>query len=379
MRILYPLERVHLVAGATRSVIDTANAVHDYTTIEPIVVGPRSAEESLRDILHCRYIGLGEHEDWVQRIRGRNLPVRGSLLHELRQVIRSERIDLLHLNSMETGMSLIPLAQQTGAMSVYQERGIAGHRAVGRYALRRMARTAGGILVATEEGRRYLSEVGVEASRVDVIPNPVHLAEHAFLDRAQARLAFNFHEEETVIVTIGRPTPAKGLDLAVEALQFLAADASRPIRLIVIAVPSTPQGRVYFEELSRLSVGIAVDSRVQLIDEPCDIGVLLAACDFAWIPSRSESFGRVAVEAMAAGAVTIATSVGALPSVCRDSGTIIVRPECPQDFAIATQSVMDSQDQEYRSRRNRRAARRYAPSRVALELETFYRRLLDST
>jgi glycosyltransferase involved in cell wall biosynthesis len=56
------------------------------------------------------------------------------------------------------------------------------------------------------------------------------------------------------------------------------------------------------------------------------VASLLQGCELFLLPSTSESFGLAALEAMACGAVVVATRTGGLPEVIEDGRTGILEP-----------------------------------------------------
>ena len=75
-----------------------------------------------------------------------------------------------------------------------------------------------------------------------------------------------------------------------------------------------------------------------------DVAALMGLCAVVVLPSRQEAFGRVLIEAMAAGVPVVATAVGGIPEVCTDGVTaLLVPPEDPDALAVAIALTLTDQ------------------------------------
>jgi N-acetyl-alpha-D-glucosaminyl L-malate synthase BshA len=71
---------------------------------------------------------------------------------------------------------------------------------------------------------------------------------------------------------------------------------------------------------------LGVQEDVRFLGRLESVATLLQGCEVFLLPSTSESFGLAALEAMACGAVVVATRVGGLPEVIDDGRTGILEP-----------------------------------------------------
>jgi D-inositol-3-phosphate glycosyltransferase len=167
---------------------------------------------------------------------------------------------------------------------------------------------------ADELARLY----GAGPERVATVLPGVHRAYFSPGDQSRARRAVGLSPEVPVVLFVGRIQPLKGLTVAVAALAQLAggeggARSSRAV-LVVVGGPSGPRGE---EELARaraLAQGSGLADRVRWVP-PVPHELLSSyyrAADVCVVPSRSESFGLVALEAAACGAPVVASAVGGL-------------------------------------------------------------------
>lgn len=113
------------------------------------------------------------------------------------------------------------------------------------------------------------------------------------------------------VVTLGRVQPLKGQDLAIEILAALPRDA-RP--LLVIAGEPTPGQESYAESLRVLAARFGVSDSVRFLPAQSrqHAAMLLSGAQLAIVPSHSETFGLVALEAAAAGTPVLAQRITGL-------------------------------------------------------------------
>jgi D-inositol-3-phosphate glycosyltransferase len=164
--------------------------------------------------------------------------------------------------------------------------------------------------------------LGADPARVAVIPCGVDVDVFRPRDPLAARARLGL-DAERVLLFVGRLTPIKGLETLLRALAVLKADglgATRVTLLVVGGVKGDPTDSARLRRLAQdLGVGAWVDFR-----GPQPQNVLpdyFAAADLCVMPSRHESFGMVALEAMACGVPVIASRVGGLPVTVQDGAT----------------------------------------------------------
>ena len=149
--------------------------------------------------------------------------------------------------------------------------------------------------------------------RVEIVPPGVDQNLFSPGDKAAARAALGLGADP-VLLFVGRIQPLKGVDVAVRTLCQLNSSSAT---LVVVGGPSGPEGAAELERLKRLVVDCGLQGRVRF-DPPHrhdDLATYYRAADVCLVPSRSESFGLVALEAAACGTPVVAANVGGLATL----------------------------------------------------------------
>ncbi len=153
------------------------------------------------------------------------------------------------------------------------------------------------------------------------------------------------HEGERLLLFAGRLQPLKGPDVAIKTLAHLL-EAGHDARLVVVGGTSgTGSGRSTPSHLRELAEGLGVNHAITLLPARphCDLAALYRAADVVLVPSRSETFGLVALEAQACGTPVVAAAVGGLKGIVGAGGTLVEGHD-PADHARAVAAYLDDPD-----------------------------------
>lgn len=190
------------------------------------------------------------------------------------------------------------------------------------------------ILASTGEEAEHLAALyGAEPTRVEVVPPGVDHGVFHPGDRDGARASLGLRGRR-VLLFAGRIQPLKGLDVAVRALAQLG---DPDVMLAVVGGPSGPEGPAELTRIRDLVEELAVGPQVRFVrPRPhAELADWYRAADACVVPSLSESFGLVALEAAACGTPVVASAVGGLCSLVVDGVTgFLVDSRDPTDWAI---------------------------------------------
>jgi len=206
----------------------------------------------------------------------------------------------------------------------------------------RVIREADRIIAPTDTEREQLIEYyDADPSRIWVAPPGVDLDRFVPGDRAAAKRRFGF-SDDPLVVFVGRLQAFKGTDIAVDAMRHLKRMI--PDAQLAIVGGDSPRGSGGERMRLRLTARrLGVSDRLRFM-EPVghnELPELYRAADVVVVPSASESFGLVALEASACGTPVVATAVGGLRVIVRDgeSGYLVERRD-PPSFAAALSRVL---------------------------------------
>jgi D-inositol-3-phosphate glycosyltransferase len=162
---------------------------------------------------------------------------------------------------------------------------------------------------------------GADPMRIEVVPLGV---DHAFFspgDRRMAQRAIGLDDRSgPLLLFVGRIQPLKGADVAVRALAALRAGGVEDARLAIVGGPSGPHGEEELASLHDLVGVLGLESHVTFSPpQPHELlSTYYRASDCCLVPSRSESFGLVALEGSACGVPVVAAAVGGLTTLVED-------------------------------------------------------------
>ena len=234
-------------------------------------------------------------------------------------------------------------------------------------------RCADVIIASTpNEEHELLTRYGADPAHVEIIAPGVDHAMFSPLGRSDAKALLGLGSAPMVLFA-GRIQPLKGGELAVRAFAALGA---RDATLVIVGEPSGSHGEAEAARLRALVDECDLNDRVRFVGSVAheDLGDFYRAADVCVVPSHTESFGLVALEAAACGTPVVAASVGGLQSIVDDGRTgFLVASREPLAFAAAIDKILA--DPQYATEMSAAAverSRRYSWNLTAARLRRLY-------
>jgi D-inositol-3-phosphate glycosyltransferase len=192
----------------------------------------------------------------------------------------------------------------------------------------------------TEEERQFIQLYGQPPGKIEIVAPGV---EHAFFapgDKRGARKALDLGDGP-VLLFVGRIQPLKGAGVAVQSLAAL----NRPdATLIIVGGASGLDGETELAHVHSLIKEHGLEDQIRFVEPQAHhiLSTYYRAADVVLVPSRSESFGLVALEAAACGTPVVANAVGGLLTIVEHGRTgFLVADRKPDIFAKHISEILD--------------------------------------
>lgn len=291
------------------------------------------------------------------------------------RIMREQGIDLVHLNDApELHKAGILACRMAGVSCVCHVRSMPPMDALDRLLARNVAHFVF-ISQAVEQDQR---RKGVGGRPGSVVHNALDLSAYASLNRQAARRSFDLADDDLVIGMMGRIEPWKGQRELLAALALLAPRFPT-LRCLIAGAPEL-DGQWFLDELKATVTTLGLDGVVRFVGYQGDTPRFMAALDvLAHASVQPEPFGRVLIEAMAAGLPVVATNAGGVPEIVLDGATgLLAAPGDAQALAAALARLLSEREQaaDMGQRGQARAVELFSIERHVAAIEDIYRTVL---
>jgi D-inositol-3-phosphate glycosyltransferase len=258
-----------------------------------------------------------------------------------------------------------------------------GYRLEGEQAV---LRSADRIIAATPAEMAQLQWLyQADVRKIVVIPPGVDIGRFYPIPADEAKEFIGVPPCGRMILFVGRIEPLKGLDVLLESIARLRQQDSLDeyrFCLVVIGGEKETDSEMMSAEMARIQ---ALGEQYGLQDLVAFLGkrgqdtlpYYYSAAEVVVVPSFYESFGMVALEAMACGTPVVASQVGGLAYLVQDGVTGFTVPvEDPQALADRLMSLLSNPDLRMKMGEQAvRYAQGYAWEKIALRLVSVYNEL----
>ncbi len=206
------------------------------------------------------------------------------------------------------------------------------------------------IVIASDHEKQLLDEIyAVPTEKIITIPPGVDLERFKPGEVCDARDNLNLPRNSLIFLAGGRMEPLKALDNLIDALSILPESAD--YQLLLFGGNDHPASIAERKRLVSVAESANISGKIKFLG-PLDHDILpeyYRAADLVIVPSLYESFGMVALEAMASGRPVIASKVGGLAgmfssdsSKLSDRAGILVPPDDVEQLSIAISSLVQN-------------------------------------
>ena len=201
--------------------------------------------------------------------------------------------------------------------------------------------------------------------KIEVVPNGID-TERFNLNKRESCEKLGLDHEQKIIIFIGRLEPVKGLKYLIEAISILKTD----LNLVVVGDGSEKHSLKLLVNDLKLEDKVIFTGKISNEKIP----EYLTASDVFVLPSLSEGFPVVLLEAMAAGLPIVTTRKGGLPEIIEDKvNGFLVNPGSPEELADKINLVLkDEKLAEKISRVNKEKSKTYNLKNIVLRLGSLY-------
>jgi D-inositol-3-phosphate glycosyltransferase len=186
---------------------------------------------------------------------------------------------------------------------------------------REIMRFADRLVAATPLEKNQMSwAYGASPAKIDVVPPGVDLERFKPMSQREAKAWLGVPEKHRLLLFVGRIQPLKGIDILMRALALVKQREPALAQNICVSIiggdpnPDSKIERDEFERLASLQTNLQLDDLVTFLGakDQDTLVYYYSAAEVVVMPSHYESFGMVALEAMACGTPVIASDVGGL-------------------------------------------------------------------
>ena len=210
---------------------------------------------------------------------------------------------------------------------------------------KKLAELCDQIVLPTKKEKEHLIQYyHAPVDNIRIVPCGVNLELFKPMDKLSVRRHLGFHVNDLIVLYVGRYTPVKGPDRLLQSFSYL----TRPSLPRLVMVGGDGEHSSMFKQLQSKAKMLHIENRLMFagrVDQEI-LPQYYNAADVLVVPSYYESFGLVALEALACGTPVVTTSVGAMEDIVKDGVTGYVATDSdPQHFAGYIEAILQKQKQ----------------------------------
>jgi len=310
----------------------------------------------------------------VHRLRYPKVRFFGFLVFFIKTLLTLKKInpDIVHAQSFLIGLNALVFKKLFGKPYLLSDHGAIYFNWSFRNQISKLVmRDADGVVALTDDMKKEMLKV--HHREIHVVPNGIDLEIFETLPRDEVRQRLHIKAEEKLIIFVGRLRPEKGLNYLLNAMEIIKQKEHSAKLILVGGGPEESHLELLAE---KLELNDCVKFVGQIPNER--VSEYMAASDIFILPSLSEGFPVVILEAMASGLPIVTTRVTGLPEIVNNGENgFLVEPRNPQQLAEKILLLFRENGlREEISRNNKEKVKKYDWKIIIDELEGIYQSCL---
>lgn len=342
--------------GSDRVLLEVVRHILDQNALAPIVLLPEKGP--LVEALNA--LGVDVRIGSVGKIKSSMLSVTGLLslpisilasLINIRRLVKEQEVALIYSNSLAVLGGCVAAAVFRLPHVWHIHEIVSRPRSASRLFPRLTAWSGDKIISVSSQVTAWLESESPRASNaVETIWNGLPDSYSSGFDRGLERRAFGYSDEDIVIALLGRVSRRKGQQLLIDAMIRLSSRGRLGSAKFLIVGDVAEGYETQFERMEDQLSLTGLRDRVTFAPFIPLSQRVWAASDIAVMPSlEPESFGLVAIEAMAFGLPVIASAHGgALDIVVEEQTGLLFRPGDAESLARSLERLIHSAEDRVR-------------------------------
>ncbi len=345
MRVLFLYNSAQVIGGGEIGLTELIDCLRRDGSVEPVsaVPGPGEVADLLAGI-QC-VPRLVRMPSW----RGPSLAVVPFFAWRLARLVRREGCSLIHANGARCMLYAGLAARWCGRVPVvWHVRVLERDLRLDRWRATWADRIVCNSHAVAATVRRVARPA--DAGRIRVVYNGIRLERFGAAAQTATLAALGVPVGTGAVLVVGRLVPWKGQRDVIEALALMPPAVRQRLRIIFAGRDLEP-GAPFARELVARAQELAVTDSVIWAGQRDDVPELMRAADLLLVPSHGEPFGRIIVEAWAAGLPIVATETGGAGELIQHGATGWLVPErSPAAIAAAVPALLADDRERVRLR-----------------------------
>lgn len=288
----------------------------------------------------------------IPGLRGLGFYINGK--KELKKLVEKEDIDIIHGHYLvPAGLIAVEVGKSEGIKTYVTAHGsdifeLYNKKAYSHHIIKKVLKNADVVLAVSEALKDDMLKIDIKGleSKLRIHHNSVDISkfkiENDYNFRGELERDYNLNNDYPIVAFVGNLIPRKNVNSLIDAKRL----SDIPYNLLVVG--DGPEAKRLKEQSKDLDNIYFVGSRG-------DVENILPSCDMLILPSHSESFGLVLIEALACGKAVIGSNVGGIKEIINEDVGLLIDPENPSTINEEITKILTNEDLKNKFESNARS------------------------